>query len=127
MSQEGTTQGVPLAMPWYSVNTTIMIQSLRTYTPNVKQEWLTDDSAGGGRILPLYNWYKHLCQAGKKYGYIVNGSKRWMIVKSQTLADEAARVFGSEVNITTEGQRHVGAVIGSKDYKDQYCENKVLR
>ena len=35
----------------------------------------------------------------------------------QTLADEAARVFGSEVNMTTEGQRHLGA-IGSKDYKD---------
>ena len=26
-----------------------------------------------------------------------------------------------------EGQHHLGAVIGSKDYKDQYCENKVLR
>ena len=26
-SQEGTTQGDPLAMPWYSVNTCIMIQS----------------------------------------------------------------------------------------------------
>ena len=36
-------------------------------------------------------------------------------------------MFGSEVNITTEGQRHLGAVIGPKDYKDQYCENKVLR
>ena len=73
LSQEGTTQGDPLAMPWYSVNATIMIQSLRTYTLNVKQVWLADDSAGGGRIVPLYNWYKHLCQEGKKYGYIVNG------------------------------------------------------
>ena len=27
LSQEGTTQGDPLAMPWYSVNTSIMIQS----------------------------------------------------------------------------------------------------
>ena len=26
LSQEGTTQGDPLAMPWYSVNTSIMIQ-----------------------------------------------------------------------------------------------------
>ena len=35
-SQEGTTQGDPLAMPWYSVNTSIMIQSLRTRTPGFK-------------------------------------------------------------------------------------------
>ena len=36
-SQQGTTQGDPLAMPWYSVNTSIMIQSLRTSIPGVKQ------------------------------------------------------------------------------------------
>ena len=32
----------------------------------------------------------------------------------------------SEVNITTEGQRHLGAVIGSRQFKDQYCREKVL-
>ena len=64
--------------------------------------------------MPLYNWYNHLSQEGKKYGYLVNGSKSWLIVKSDVLADEAKRVFGEEVNITTEGQRHFGAVIGSQ-------------
>ena len=34
-------------------------------------------------------------------------------------------MFGEEVNITTEGQRHLGAVIASQEYKDQYCEEKV--
>ena len=126
LSQEGTTQGDPLALLWYSVNTSIMIQSLRTSTPGVKQVWLTDDSAGGGRIVPLYNWYSHLNQEGKRYGYQVNGSKSWLIVKSEVLADEAKRVFGDEVNITTEGQRHLGAVIGSQEFKDQYCREKVL-
>ena len=78
-----------------------MIQSLRGLTPEVKQVWLADDSAGGGRIAPLYSWYKHLCQEGKKFGYLVNGSKSWLIE-----ADEAERLFGQEVNITTEGKRH---------------------
>ena len=126
LSQEGTTQGDPLALLWYSVNTSIMIQSLRTSTPGVKQVWLTDDSAGGGRIVPLYNWYSHLNQEGKRYGYQVNGSKSWLIVKSEVLADEAKRVFGDEVNITTEGQRHLGAFIGSQEFKDQHCQEKVL-
>ena len=41
------------------------------------------------------------------------------VVKTQDLADEAELVFGKEVKITTEGQRHLGAVIGSQEYKDQ--------
>ena len=104
-----------------------MIQSLRTSTSCVKQVWLADDSAGGGQIVPLYNWYNHLSQEGKKYGYLVNGPKSWLIVKSDVLAVEAKRVFGDEVNITTKGQRHLGAVVGSQEFKDQYCREKVLR
>ena len=77
--------------------------------------------------MPLYNWYNHLSQEGKKYRYLVNGSKSWLIVKSDVLADEAKRVFGDEVNVTTEGQRHLGAVIGCQEFKDQYCREKVLR
>ena len=57
LSQEGTTRGDPLAMPWHSVNTSVMIKSLRISTPGVKQVWLADDSAVGGKIVPLYNWY----------------------------------------------------------------------
>ena len=55
LSQEGTTQGDSLAMPWYSVNTSIMIKNLRAHCPMVKQVWLADDSAGGGRIAQLYD------------------------------------------------------------------------
>ena len=58
---------------------------------------------GGGQIMPLYNWSSHLNQEGKKYGYVVNGSKSWLIGKSEVVADEAKRVFGDDVNITNEG------------------------
>ena len=34
-------------------------------------------------------------------------------------------MFGDEVNITTEGQRHLGAVIASQEYKDQNFEEKI--
>ena len=33
---------------------------------------------------------------------------------------------GDEVNLTTEGQRHLGDVIGSQEFRDQYCREKVL-
>ena len=41
------------------------------------------------------------------------------VVKTQDLADEAELVFGEGVRITTEGQRHLEAVIGCQEYKDQ--------
>ena len=75
LSQEGTTQGDPLAMPWYAINTFILIQSLRARIAEVKQVWLADDSAEGGPTELLYNWYKLFSQEGKKFGYLVNGSK----------------------------------------------------
>ena len=34
-------------------------------------------------------------------------------------------MFDDEVNITLEGRRHLGAVIGSKEFKNQYCQEKV--
>ena len=56
-------------------------------------------------------------------------SSKWIkelaIVKSDEIADEAKRVFGDEV--TTERQRHLRAVIGSQEFKDQYCREKILR
>ena len=84
------------------VNTSIMIQSSRTSTPGDKQIWLADGSAGSGHILPLYNWDNHLSQEGKKYDYLVNGSKSWLIIKSNAPLDEAKKVFGDEVNITVD-------------------------
>ena len=44
-------------MPWYVINTPILIPSLRARIPEVKQVWLVDDSAGGGLMERLYNWY----------------------------------------------------------------------
>ena len=75
--------------------------------------------------MQMHDWYNRLSREGKKYGYLVNGSKSWLIVKSDVLVDEAKRVFG-DVNITSEGQCHLGAVIGSQEFKDQYCRKKVL-
>ena len=36
-------------------------------------------------------------------------------------------MFGDEVNVTDEGQRHLGAVLGSQEFKDQCCREKILR
>ena len=111
-------------MPWYSNNISNMIQSLRTSTPDVKQVWVADDSAGVDKLCRSVTGT--ISQEGKNCGYLVSGSKSWLIVKSDVLADEAKRVFGDEVIVTTEGQRHLGSVIVSQEFKDQYCREKSL-
>jgi len=127
LSEEGTTQGDPVAMPWYAVNTLWMINILRTSLPSIKQVWFTGDSVCAGKIATLYDWYEMLCREGKKVGYHVNGSNSWLIVKSSDSASEAETVFRGDVNVITEGKRHLGAVIGSKSYKHQYFKEKVSK
>ena len=95
-----------------------MIQSLKLNIPEIKQVWLADNSAGGESLAHLYNWCILIGN-----GYLVNGLKWRLIVKTQDLARE--QIFGDEVNITTEGKRQLRAVIGSKEYKDQECRDKV--
>ena len=52
----------------------------------------------GGRFMSV----SYINNINLRYGYLVNGSKNWLIVKSDVLADEAKRVFGDEVKIKTE-------------------------
>ena len=70
-STEGTTQGDPLAMPWYAINTAIIIETLNVLVPRTKQVWLADDSSAGGKINNLYDWCVELEKIGKSYGYFV--------------------------------------------------------
>ena len=71
------------------------------------------------------SWFLHLSREGEKFGYYVNGSKSWLIVKNSDKMEEAKKIFGTTVKITKDGKRHLGAVIGSPEYKDEYCENLV--
>ena len=74
LSMEGTTQGDPLAMAWYSLSTVVLIDSLRAHEPSVSQVWLADDATAAGKISSLKEWYDRLIKEGKKIGYLVNRS-----------------------------------------------------
>ena len=39
LSTEGTTQGDPLAMPWYSLSTVSIIKNLQIQDPTIKQNY----------------------------------------------------------------------------------------
>ena len=98
---------------------------MRRLIEKILQAWLADDAAAAGTLEALLQWYDHLVIEGVRFGYFVNGKKSWLIVKTQEAKERAEKIFGDRVNITTEGQRHLGAVLGSKSFKDQYCGEMV--
>ena len=89
-------------------------------------DWLADDAAGCGKLIDLVEWWKLICEEGLKIGYSVNESKSWLISKDPQLLDEAMRFFArSNINITTEGKRHLGAALGNSSFCNEYIQYKV--
>jgi len=121
-SNEGTTQGDPLAMPFYALAILPLIQRLPDM---VKQTWYADDASACGDLHNLRFWWDQLSQLGPLFGYYPNAKKTWLVVKPQHL-ELAHHVFsGSNVNITAEGRPYLGAAIGTASYISNYVSQKV--
>ena len=73
LSQEGTTQGNPLAMAMYGLATIPLIQKLNG---PCKQVWYADDSAAFGSLEHLRSWWDRLTTEGPRFGYFANPSIR---------------------------------------------------
>lgn len=110
LSQEGTTQGDPLAMGMYAIGTLPLIDCLKEV--NTTQVWYADDSATGGAFEDVRRWWDCLNKWGPMYGYYPNSSKTCLLVKPQ-LVSEAEYVFqGTGIKITCEGCEYLGGAVG---------------
>jgi hypothetical protein len=120
-SQEGTTQGDPLAMPFYALSLMPLIHELQC---SVRQIWYADDAQAVGCLSALRQWWDILVSRGPGYGYFVNASKTNLVVKS-TVIDQAITIFnGTGVQIA-EGARDLGAAVGSETFVQQYVTKKI--
>ena len=126
LSQEGVTQGDNLAMGIYAISTRGMIDDLLTTEPDVFQVWFADDSSGAGSLESLKRWWDRLNAIGPLYGYYPKASKTYLIVKDSRMLEKAKEIFAGEgVKLTAEGHRHIGASLGSEDFKSRYVRGKV--
>ena len=125
-SSEGTTQGDTLAMPDYGISVTPIIDHLKRIVEKVSQVWLADDATGAGKLNDLKTWWVQIIEEGKKFGYHVKPSKSWLILKNPDLLQETEILFHDHpINITTTGKRHLGAALGSQEFKNSYIDEKV--
>lgn len=122
-SQEGTTQGDPLAMAMYAIGITPLIHQL---TENdVTQAWFADDATAGGELSKLRKWWDQLACRGPDYGYFPNAAKTWLIVGEDNL-ERAKDIFhDSGIAITTSGKWHLGAALGTRTFVEEYVTQKV--
>jgi len=122
MSEEGTTQGDPLAMPMYALATIPLLKQLPT---DVEQIWYADDACACGKLGGLYRWWKHLCSVGPTFGYFVNASKTWLVTKESLLPDANQLFADSGVSVTCDGRPYLGAAIGTTSYIQDFVSKKV--
>ena len=123
LSQEGTTQGDPLAMAMYAIGIILLIRRLTN--ESVKQAWYANDATAGGQLAHLRTWWDRLVDIGPDFGYYPNASKTWLVVKEDT-ADAATEAFqGTDGNITTEGKRQLGAALGTRSFVEAYVQRRV--
>ena len=89
--------------------------------------WFADDAAAGDSLLNLHEWWTALLRQGPSFGYHPNPAKTWLIVKEGNL-DQATNIFGSSgVNITSSGQKHLGAALGSTEFVKKFVKKKVSK
>ena len=62
----------------------------------------------------------------KDYGYFPNALKTVLIVKPHLLPVANAIFGGTDVQITDQGQRHLGAALGSRYFAEECVSKKVL-
>ena len=106
LSQEGTTQGDPLAKPMYALATVPLIRSL---PETAIQVWYADDATALGTISHLRECWDAISEKGKKFGYFANPMKIWLVTQNPSLTEAAKQVFyGTDINITSDGRCHLG-------------------
>ena len=124
-SSEGTTQGDPLGMAMYSLAVLPLIHKLCESHENIKQAWFADDATAASTCHQLRSWWDDLVITGPAFGYFPKPSKTCLVVKEKYLGIAKDTFANTDVVITSHGQRHLGAAIGSTDFKNEYVSQKV--
>jgi hypothetical protein len=113
-------------MAFYGISMRPLINTLDHHNTRIHQVWLADDATGAGSLQNLKSWWQLVTKEGQKYGYFVKPSKTWLILKHpQHLQDAEALFTDTPIKITTEGKRHLGAALGTTEFKTTYIEQKV--
>ena len=113
--REGTSQGDPLAM-------VLLIRKLHSTVPDAFQVWFVDDATTVGPVSKLLKWWHHLVSVGPAFGYFPNSSKTFF---TEYLSQADSLFANTNITVTVQGQKHLGAALGSRAFAEEYVSRKV--
>ena len=128
-SNEGTTQGDHIGMAVYAIGIKPLLNMLLSTKADIQDQMaaFADDKTSVGKLLSLRWWRTQITTIGPHYGYFPQPTKSWLIVKENHY-EEAKAVFEvTNIQISKIGERHLGAVIGSKSFRERYCKEVIER
>ena len=112
-------------MAMYALGLSVLQSELKHEITNVKSVAYADDYVGAGSLQDLNKWWDNLTKRGPCYGYYPNAVKSLLIVKpdKENLARELFN--GTNIKITSTGACHLGATVGSEEFKEDDVKMKV--
>ena len=105
-------------MSLYAISLQPLITQLNV-SSLTKQCWFADDATGAGELGELKKWWGELTETGPSLAYHPNAKKCWLVTKPDKEQDAREIFDGTAVNITTQGNSHLGAVLGSTSYCEE--------
>ena len=90
---------------------------------NAKEADFADDFSVVVSLNSIKDYWEKLTAIGPKYGYFPKPTKSYLIAQKNKLMEAQMLFANSRVNITAEGIRQLGAVVGSTKYRDKYVKD----
>ena len=124
-SEEGTTQGDPIAMAAYALSLSVLQSKISQNNTGAKHIANADDFVGAGKLQEIKNLWNEICKHRPPLEHNPNATKSCLVVKEE-MKDLAVDIFKDiGITITTEGQKHLGTIIGSPEFKRIFTKNLV--
>ena len=123
--KEGTAQGDPVAMAMYALGLSVLQSELKHEITNVKSVAYVDDYEVAGSLQDLSKWWDNLTKRRPCYGYYYPNAVKSLLIVKPNKENLARELFnGTNIKIISTGACHLGATVGSEEFKD-YVKMKV--
>ena len=94
-------------------------------TDNAKYAAYADNISCVAKLRNILTWWNKLNNFSAKIGYFPKANKSWLIVKPEKCETAKGIFQDTNLNITNEGKKHLGTVVGTEEFRKEYVIMRV--